>query len=479
MSNERFYNNKKSLGLIFGSLSIILFLLIIVTAILMPSVGYDDYYTLGIVRLPFMEMIGATADNVHPPLYYMILKVFSKLFNPADNLSLALLGKIVSIIPLGLLLIFSFTKVKREFGILTAGIFSFLLVSSYRLMIYATVIRMYSWGLFFITVQLTYLYDIIHRKDTTFAWIVFMIASICASYTHYFAAISSIIIYLILFAYLAYSKRKELKKWIASTVVSIASYLPWVGILLSQISVVKEDYWIEPITFETVLSYIDSIFLPSNGMIARILEILFIALLIVLIYLAWKYKKSEDDYVDFSLIAASIIFLTIISGVVLSSLIRPIFVARYIVPCFGGLFLALSILLAKCFGKGNDSKTSHNFDTKRIFYFGIILILVISLFTAAHFISETSKNYDETLNNYQFFDSVNDGRTVIFDNSLSYLRYAPYLDNDKCIYDDHLKNIGEYEGDNSLIFDKGGSSKLDKSSYEKIFEIYQDEVYLY
>ncbi len=82
MSNKSFYNNKKSLGLLFSSLSLILFLFVIAYALLKPGIGYDDYYTLGIIRLSLMDMISATAVNVHPLLYYIILKVFSNIFNP-------------------------------------------------------------------------------------------------------------------------------------------------------------------------------------------------------------------------------------------------------------------------------------------------------------------------------------------------------------------------------------------------------------
>lgn len=479
MSNESFYNNKKSLGLLFSSLSLILFLFVIAYALFKPGIGYDDYYTLGIIRLPLMDMISATAVNVHPPLYYIILKVFSKIFNPLDNQSLVLLGKIVSLIPIALILAVSFTKIKKEFGLLAAGLFSFLIVSSFNVMVYSTVIRMYSWGLFFITIQLIYLYDIIHRKDTKIAWIVFTIASICSTYTHYFSAIASIIIYLVLFAYLLHSNRKELKKWIVSTIVSLVAYLPWMGILLSQVSTVSDHYWIKPIGFDTVISYIDFIFSPSVGIIGRILEIFLIVLLIALVYLSLKNKKSSDDYVNFSLISMSIIFLTMIAGIVLSFLIRPIFVSRYILPCFGGLWLGVAILLAKCFDNRNRSKTSYDFDTRKVFYFGILLILIVSAFSAMSFIGTSSADYNETLGHYQFFDSINDGRTVIFDDELSYLRYSPYLDRDNCVLDTHLKSTDKYGGGDTVIFVKINFDKIEKSNYhcKKIFEIYQDEVY--
>ena len=480
MASESFYNNKKSLGLLFASLSVLMFLLIITVAFLKPGISLDDYYTLGIVRLPLMEMISATAENVHPPLYYIILKIFCKIFNPADNLGLVLVGKAVSLLPVALLLVLSFTKIKKEFGILAAGIFSFLLVSSFSVMTYATVIRMYSWGLFFITLQLVYLYDIIHRNDTKLAWVIFTIASICAIYTHYFAAIASIIIYLVLFAYLLHKNKKELKKWIVSAIVSFVSYLPWIGILLSQVSTVVDYYWIKPITFVEVISYINFIFSPSESLIGYVLGILLIVLFIIIIYVSLKNKKSADDYVDFSLIAMSIIFLTMITGIVLSFIIRPIFISRYILPCFGGLWLGLAILLAKCFDNNGNSKISYGFDARNVFYLGIVLILIISVFSALNFIDTTSADYNETLDNYHFFDSINDGRVVIFDVELSYLRYAPYLDKDKCVLDTSLKNIDKYNEDNTVVFDKSKFSKLDRTDYQfkKIYEVYQDGVYL-
>lgn len=480
MSNESFYNDKKSLGLLFSSLSLILFLFILAYALFKPGITYDDYYTLGIIRLPLMDMISATAANVHPPLYYIIIKGFSKIFNPSDNLSLVLLGKVVSLIPLALILAISFTKIRKEFGLLTAGLFSFLIVSSFNVMVYSTVIRMYSWGLLFITIQLIYLYDIIHRKDTKIAWIIFTMASICSTYTHYFAAIASIITYMVLFAYLLHSNRKELKKWMVSTIVSFVAYLPWLGVLLSQVSTVSDHYWIKPISFETAISYIDFIFSPSVGIIGRILEILLIALLITLVYLSLKNKKSSDDYVDFSLISISIIFLTMGAGVVLSFLIRPIFVSRYILPCFGGLWLGVAILLAKCFDNRNRSKTSYDFNTRKIFYFGVILILIVSVLSSMNFIDITSTDYDETLNHYQSFDSINDGRVVIFDDKLSYIRYSPYLDRDKCVLDPSLKSIDKSK-ENNTGFVKIHFDKLEKTNYQykKIFEIYQDEVYLF
>lgn len=350
-----FLNNKKQIGILFFFLSLILFALMISYSFLKPSLTYDDFYSLGIIRYSFRDMINATAINVHPPLYYIILKTFTKIFNPMDNQSLIYVGKFVSALPISLLLVLSITKIRKEFGFLVAGLFAFLICSSTSILYYGTVIRMYSWALLFLTVQLVYFYDIINRKSAGNAWIMFTIASICGIYTHYFTAISVIIIYFLLLAYLIYLKKDQLKNWILSAIASFVSYLPWIGILFNQVSAVKNDYWIKEITINNVFDYFNFIFAPSDSAIGIILEILVILTFLVLICYGYKNKRNDNNIFGFSLVSLSVIFLTIIAGIVLSILIRPIFISRYILPACGGVSLAFSLLISK------------SFDNKKIF----------------------------------------------------------------------------------------------------------------
>ena len=464
--SESFLNNKKQIGILFFFLSLILFALMITYSFLKPSLTYDDFYSLGIIRYSFMDMINATAINVHPPLSYIILKTFAKIFNPVDNQGLIYVGKFVSALPISLLLVLSITKIRKEFGFLVAGLFAFLICSSTSILYYGTVIRMYSWALLFLTVQLVYFYDIINRKSAGNAWIMFTIASICGIYTHYFTAISVIIIYFLLLAYLIYLKKDQLKNWILSAIASFVSYLPWIGILFNQVSAVKNDYWIKEITINNVFDYFNFIFAPSDSTIGIILEILVILAFLVLICYGYKNKRNDNNIFGFSLVSLSVIFLTIIAGIVLSILIRPIFISRYILPACGGVSLAFSLLISK------------SFDNKKIFYLAIALILVLSTFGAMNFIEKTNLDYSETVSHDNFFNSINDGKVVVFDDKLSYLRYSPFLENDTCIYNQDY-NAVKKEKENMIIFNKKPRN-LEGIDYnlEKIYRIYQDDVYL-
>ena len=35
---------------------------------------YDEMFSIRLIRMPIKELIEATANDVHPPLYYLILK---------------------------------------------------------------------------------------------------------------------------------------------------------------------------------------------------------------------------------------------------------------------------------------------------------------------------------------------------------------------------------------------------------------------
>lgn len=72
-------------------------------------------------------MMTEITSNVHPPLYYFILKVFMHFLNPANNVEISIyITKFVSTIPLMLIAILSFTKIKKQWGFNVAAVFTIL-----------------------------------------------------------------------------------------------------------------------------------------------------------------------------------------------------------------------------------------------------------------------------------------------------------------------------------------------------------------
>ena len=58
------------------------------------SVWTDELFTLEFVELKVPELLKTTAMDIHPPLYYLVVKLFVNLFPFVDR---AIIGKFVSL----------------------------------------------------------------------------------------------------------------------------------------------------------------------------------------------------------------------------------------------------------------------------------------------------------------------------------------------------------------------------------------------
>ncbi|MDR3223681.1 MAG: hypothetical protein LBT66_08145 [Methanobrevibacter sp.] len=155
------YGLNEYVGVCLFILSIVLFVFLLYNGINQTS-WEDEGYTLNLISKSLKDIIFITAGDVHPPLYYIILKVgmefcslfissgsfnASNMFNSYYSLNI-IEAKLISTISLILLLYFSFTKLKKGFGWLTSGIFGFCIATMPKIVSYGTEIRMYSWVCF-------------------------------------------------------------------------------------------------------------------------------------------------------------------------------------------------------------------------------------------------------------------------------------------------------------------------------------------
>lgn len=158
-------NKEDKLGKILFIISIITLLYVSYIGFTKLGMWYDEIYSLGMVKSPFNDFINFAFLDVHPPLYYLIFKVFYKIgvflgINPI------IVGKFTSLLPFYLILVLAATKVRKNWGCLTAGLFAFCIVTMPQLMNFAVELRMYSWGLFFVTASFIYAYDILNKNST-------------------------------------------------------------------------------------------------------------------------------------------------------------------------------------------------------------------------------------------------------------------------------------------------------------------------
>lgn len=174
--------------------------LILILECFHPTIIRDETFSMSIIKHSYFDIVSYTARDVHPPLYYVILKFFVEFFS-LFSISAVSSGKLTSAIPYFLLLIISAFYIRKHFGKLTSAIF----IGMANMQNFGVQIRMYSWGMFFVTVACLSAYGLLKNPHNTKSIICFILCILMASYTHYFACIASASIYITLLFWLYFN----------------------------------------------------------------------------------------------------------------------------------------------------------------------------------------------------------------------------------------------------------------------------------
>lgn len=305
------------------------------------AVWYDESYTLAMIRHSFSEIWSITAADFHPPLYYLLLKLFSMLFGYS-----LLSAKFFSLIPFVLISAIGGIQLKKLFDCRTALLFMVLFAMFPCFLPFAVEIRMYSLASLFLFLNALYALRLTQGISQPSDWLMFALFGTCAAYTHYFALVSAGVVYGLLLLAVLLKKRSALKYWLFSAGLTVVLYLPWLHLFLGQLSYMAgNEYWIRPITWQTILNYGRDL-LGARG-IAHFSLVFGGCFLIALISLLLR-KNASDLLTTLSALAVPI--GTILIGVAASLLVRPVFVTRYVLPTVP----LLAFFLAYAMGKMNS-----------------------------------------------------------------------------------------------------------------------------
>lgn len=429
-----------------NKLGIILFIISIAYLLVSSYIGLfkanmwlDEHFSFYLVKMPLSSMITAGIDDVHPLLYYFILKAFVKIAALLNITNLEVPGVIASLTPFYLLLVLSYTKIKDNFGLLSAGIFSLCIVSMPQLLRYSIEVRMYGWALLFLTMSYIYIYEI-NKENSLKKWGILTILSIMSCHTHYFAAVTSFSLYFVFLAYILYKKRELLKNWLLSGTIIVLAYIPWVPSLLYQIHKVHKSYWIDPISIDTIISYFYYVFSPSKGYIDAnailapdiLGSLMLLCFILLTAYYVFNPNEKIGKYPLYGLIAV-IIVPTI--GVTISLLFSPIFFMRYLILLLGIIWLCFSIFL-------ENIK-----DKKLLFSIILVFILIVGSISLIDFIDIENANYQKELEMKEvFYQNIPPGSVIIYDSFYGYISSTVLDNNYTAIRCDNLEDITK--GDN-------------------------------
>lgn len=337
---------KKAIPYLFG----FLFITAILTYLSLMSfthVWSDEIFSLKIVQKPFWHMLTIIFnEDSHPVLYYTLLKGWTLLFG--NSIFAARLLSLIGLLSLGLLALY---PIKRLAGTSVALWFTALVFFSPWSFWVALDIRMYSWAAFFVTAALIYACLILSNKTKRGDWLFLTLFTLCAIYTHHYAMISCVFIYIGLFIGLLYHKEnriQNMKRFFICGFFLFLAAIPDLYFLILH-TIRSRD-----ILFIKLTNTYDAFFiffaLPriwvTNSHYPMVLATS-TAWLITFLFI-YRYKKFRTDplykYVFFALLP--ILGIILIGGLG-SLLYRPILLWRYMLPGMGCCSLAFAIALSR------------------------------------------------------------------------------------------------------------------------------------
>jgi hypothetical protein len=358
------------------------------------SVWHDEGYSIMLISYNLKEIIARTALDVHPPLYYLLLKGWSQLFGTSD-IALRSFSVICALVAIFI----SYLLVKKLFNRRLAILTMPFLVLSPFIVRFGQEVRMYTLALVFImgsTLLLSYLVS--KKCQKILPWILYGFIMALAVYTHYFSSLVFIAHWwYVSVSWPKYSPKnitgfiKNLVKmpvgWWVALSSALLLFVAWLPIAYKQFTLVKGGFWIPPVSYQSPIdTFVRMIyFKPINNFGPEISLLVFIGMLlaILLVYKGYKLISKTQEKRNFGLLAfmflvPMVILLTVSSLPFVSSVYEIRYFTLYSLALYSLFGVVAGLIWLK--------------DRQNIVSLGLVGLLIFSL-SIGVFIAEKDGNY--------------------------------------------------------------------------------------
>lgn len=292
----------------------------------------DEYFSIHAASLGWEEIASYTAGDVHPPLYYYLLKAFLSLLGHAP-----VIYRVASFAAYLLTIGMALVLFRPAFGRLATFLFLCLTGPNAASLHYFTEVRMYGWALFFVLLCGFAGYRLVEADHPPRRWWVTLVAAgLAAGYLHYFALLAVAFVYLALLIYSLLRRPALLRNWGIAAAVCIVCYLPWVAVAALRLTQQVSTFWLqEPPALQETLELI-----VGNQLSSWLA--LFLLVLGCVAYLVWPRQAPAANR---WLVATAL--LTAVGlpafGYAATYLVRPMYLPRYFFPAAGLLWLGMAV----------------------------------------------------------------------------------------------------------------------------------------
>ncbi len=295
-----------------------------------------------------VQIIARTGRDVHPPLYYLTLHYWLKLFGTSEAAarSLSAVFMLVTVILIYLIM-------KRLFSAKAASLAAIFTALGPFLVRYSQEARMYAMVAFLATLATFFLVYALDKGQPRWYYL-YGLTIAAALYTHYYTVfvIAAHWLY-VLYLEFAGNRSKPLQQihWWLANVMALALFAPWLPVAYHQFTRVQQAFWIQPISSLTLPHTLSQFFAFTNNDWAGRWEIAATAALGgVVIWALWRGLRAKSSGL------ALIVLFTFVGplAVMALSLRRPIYVDRYFVFAAVGFYALLAALIVSAKGRLMD-----------------------------------------------------------------------------------------------------------------------------
>ncbi len=333
--------NKKTLLMLL--LIVILGFVLRVYHLGVPSLWLDELRTKHKIALVFTKLIEKAYLSGFPPLYYIILHFWIKIFGTSES-SLRFPSLIFSVLSI----IFIF-KLSKELFNENVGLISAFLLSVWPYSInYAQEAKMYAmiWSLGILSCIFFYRFL---RENKMRDLSAYVITSVISVYTMYLGLLYIVIQNIIFFFS---SNNKQSKRWLLGQLAIILMYLPWINHFFIVITGRNRLYW--SARSDQYLGFMKNVCLNVTGSnIGKqsLVELFLYCFLIISSVIGLKrMKNNRKNIFDFSEYD-HFLFFWIFIPIIIFYLIKIIFAPVLFVRHLGFIHIPLIILLSEAINK--------------------------------------------------------------------------------------------------------------------------------
>lgn len=299
----------------------------------------DEIYTKTMLEGSLPEFFAKFKNDLHPPLYYLALRVFTALFG--FNVTTLRLFSVLGVLST---LLLGYFAGQRIFGKQGALYFCLMLISIPMLAAYSHQGRMYTWAALSGTGVFLYAYLFMKtgkNRDLAFLFVF----TVIAMYIHYYSMAAAFVANVFVFLYLLFTKNKKWLPHFLSLLLAILLFLPWLFMFIVQIKKVQHAFWAPEVSFDAIYSCFTipftEQFWTSNYSIA--LTILMYSLIVIALFMS--FTKSFSEYRLLLWLSLSVFLGTLFVVTVISLFSQPILSTRYVMSIVTMLVIPITILL--------------------------------------------------------------------------------------------------------------------------------------